>query len=178
MLINMVHSSRMFVAIFFALGLMSKPQVITLPFVLLLWDYWPPQRLSFNPNPRVNVAPQGTIPAKSLPALIWEKVPLLGLCLASAVLTLTAQSSGGATSSYGFALRLENALVSYAQYLGKAIWPSRLALFYPYPAKPYPLFEVCGALLFCWRSRPWLSSLVNGAISRWDGFGSWERWCR
>jgi Tfp pilus assembly protein PilF len=63
------------------------------------------------------------------------------------VLTVRAQSAGGATSSYGLVLRLENAVVSYAQYLGKAIWPSRLALFYPYPSKPYPLFEILGALL-------------------------------
>ena len=149
------------VAALFALGLMSKPQVITVPFVLLLWDYWPLQRLqpqTKGPALAKTGLERGTqdsrklaasdgIPVRSLSALIWEKVPLLGLCLVSALLTLTAQSSGGATSSYGFILRLENALVSYAQYLGKAIWPSRLALFYPYPAKPYPLFEVLGALL-------------------------------
>ena len=155
------------VAACFALGLMSKPQVITLPFVLLLWDYWPLQRLAFRSSPfalrrnrsgeafderrRPNSGeePSGEkrIANSEWRWLLWEKVPLLGLCIASAVITLTAQSSGGATSSYGFILRLENALVSYAQYLGKAIWPSRLALFYPYPAKPYPLLEVFGALL-------------------------------
>jgi len=154
------------VAALFALGLMSKPQVITLPFVLLLWDYWPLQRVAFRSSlfalrrnnsgqvdeRRRSDSGEGPSGEKRIPNGEWrwlllEKVPLLGLCLVSAVLTLNAQSSGGATSSYGFALRLENALVSYAQYLGKAIWPSRLALFYPYPAKPYPLFEVLGALL-------------------------------
>ena len=152
------------VAALFALGLMSKPQVITLPFVLLLWDYWPLQRLAFRSSlfalrqnksgdeqRRANVENQP--PGEKRIAntdwrwLLLEKVPLLGLCIASAVLTVRAQSAGGATSSYGLVLRLENAVVSYAQYLGKAIWPSRLALFYPYPAKPYPLVEVLGALL-------------------------------
>ena len=163
------------VAALFALGLMSKPQVITLPFVLLLWDYWPLQRLrsevkgpalakreenrrSLDSLRSLGMTERGTpdlgklatpegIPVRSLSELIWEKVPLLGLCVASAVLTVRAQSAGGATSSYGLVLRLENAVVSYAQYLGKAIWPSRLALFYPYPAKPYPLFEILAALL-------------------------------
>ena len=132
------------VAALFALGLMSKPQVITLPFVLLLWDYWPLRRFAFATNVRDDSAVAG-IPTRSLSALIWEKVPLLGLCVASAVLTLNAQSSGGATSSYGFLLRFENAVVSYGEYLGKAVWPSRLALFYPYPARPYPSLEVLGA---------------------------------
>ena len=168
-------SRYLVVASLFALGLMSKPQAITLPFVLLLWDYWPLQRFSAQvqgptlakeeENSRsldsfrsLGMAERGThrsetavtadgMPVRSFSALIWEKVPLLGLCIASAVLTLSAQSSGGATSNYRLGLRLENALVSYAQYLGKAIWPSRLALFYPYPAKPYPLFQVVGALL-------------------------------
>jgi Flp pilus assembly protein TadD len=163
------------VAGLFALGLMSKPQVITLPFVLLLWDYWPLERFSFEAKgpalakeedksrsldsrrslgmtergtPAVDgIATTAAIPTRSLSALIWEKVPLLALCVASAVLTLNAQSSGGATSSYGHILRLENALVSYVQYLGKAIWPAHLALFYPYPIKLYPLWQVFGAAL-------------------------------
>jgi Flp pilus assembly protein TadD len=77
--------------------------------------------------------------------LLLEKLPLLALSAASAVLTVNAQAGGGATSYYGHVLRLENALVSYARYLGKAFWPSRLALFYPYPLKPYPLWQLCGA---------------------------------
>jgi len=150
-------SRYLVVAALFALGLMSKPQVITLPFVLLLWDYWPLGRVAIRSSPfalrRTSAdeisGEQRTAKGeeRSFRWLVLEKVPLLGLCIASAVITLTAQSSGGATSSYRFFLRLENALVSYAQYLEKAIWPWRLALFYPYPAKPYPLFDVAGALL-------------------------------
>jgi tetratricopeptide (TPR) repeat protein len=79
--------------------------------------------------------------------LIWEKVPLFALCVGSGVLTLNAQSAGGATSGYAAGLRLANALVSYVRYLGKAIWPSRLALFYPYPLRPYPVWQVLGAAL-------------------------------
>jgi protein O-mannosyl-transferase len=140
-------SRYLVVAVLFALGLMSKPQVITLPFVLLLWDYWPLERLSFGAKARAeDVASAATaIPPRSLSALLLEKVPLLALSAASAVLTVNAQAGGGATSYYGHVLRLENALVSYARYLGKAFWPSRLALFYPYPLNPYPLLQVCGA---------------------------------
>ena len=136
------------VAALFALGLMSKPQVITLPFVLLLWDYWPLQRFAFSAKLRAgDPEAADTIPKKSVSVLVWEKVPLLALCIASAVLTLTAQSSGGATSNYRTALRLENALISYVRYLGKAIWPAGLTAFYPYPHRPYPLVEIFGALV-------------------------------
>jgi tetratricopeptide (TPR) repeat protein len=141
----------------FALGLMSKPQVITLPFILLLWDYWPLERVAFRSSlfaVRQNGSSEKSgekriakSQERSLQWLILEKVPLLGLCIGSAIVTLTAQSSGGATSDYGFALRLENALISYVQYLAKAIWPTRLTLFYPYPTKLYPPFEVFGAFI-------------------------------
>ncbi len=155
------------VALLFACGLMSKPQVITLPFVLLLWDYWPLERIAFRSSPfalRQNLSseisgeqvrtnrqelPSGEkrIAKSELRVLIWEKVPLLSLCGASAWLTLRAQAAGGATSTYAPSLRLENALISYARYVGKAFWPSHLALFYPYPLKPYSLWQVSLAVL-------------------------------
>jgi tetratricopeptide (TPR) repeat protein len=138
------------VAALFALGLMSKPQVITLPFVLLLWDYWPLGRLAVatkGPALAKTGLERGTQPTANSEWrwLLLEKLPLLALCAASAVFTVNAQAGGGATSYYGFALRLENALISYARYLGKAFWPSGLALFYPYPLKPYPAWQVGGA---------------------------------
>jgi protein O-mannosyl-transferase len=155
----------LFVVLLFALGLMSKPQVITFPFVLLLWDYWPLGRLALRHSPfafrqRSDANSSGEeqlAKSEEQPSgqkrrangewrfLLLEKLPLLGLCLISAVFTLNAQAAGGATSAYSFGLRLENAIVSYARYLGKAVWPSRLALFYPYPLKPYPLAEVAAA---------------------------------
>jgi hypothetical protein len=117
------------VALLFALGLMSKPQIITLPFVLLLWDYWPLRRMfahSAGTPPRTQV-----IPAKSFSWLVLEKLPLLVLAAASAVITLHAQRE--ATTPYPFSVRLANALVAYAWYVAKAFWPSHLALLYPHP---------------------------------------------
>ncbi len=136
------------VAVLFAMGLMSKPQVITLPFVLLLWDYWPLQRFSFaDDEPPVPMGAEPAIPRKPLSYLIWEKVPLLGLCAASAVLTMRAQQAGGATSSYALSIRLENAIVSYARYLENAFWPLRLSVFYPYPGNSLKAWQVGGAFL-------------------------------
>jgi tetratricopeptide (TPR) repeat protein len=135
------------VAALVALGLMSKPQVITAPFVLLLWDYWPLQRLGFRLKQTGADHTTGAMSLRSPAFLILEKIPLLALCLVSATFTLQAQSTGGATSSYGHMLRMTNAIVSYARYLGKAVWPSHLALFYPYPLQPYPLWQVGGDLL-------------------------------
>lgn len=135
------------VALLFALGLMSKPQVITLPCVLLLWDYWPLRRFSFGSDPAPDSATAREIPTRSLSGLIWEKVPLFVLCGMSAILTIRAQSGGGATSGFARGLRLENAIISYVRYLGKAFWPSRLALFYPFPLIYYKIWEIVGAAL-------------------------------
>src|SRR5581483_6340368 len=137
------------VAALFAIGLMAKPQVITLPFVLLLWDYWPLGRLALRSSPFAHsdrlTSGEQRIANNAWRQLLLEKVPLLGLCLMSAVLTFNAQAAGGATSYYSFRFRLANAIVSYARYLGKAVWPSHLALFYPYPLYPYKLMEVFAA---------------------------------
>lgn len=108
------------VTLCFVFGLMSKPIIITLPFILLLLDYWPLKRPSTTPAARVR--------------LILEKLPLFALSAASAVITLIAQRAGGAIRfEHPFSIRLLNAVVSYARYLGKALWPARLAAFYPYP---------------------------------------------
>ncbi len=116
------------VAILFACGLMAKPMVITLPFVLLLLDYWPLGRAKGSP---VGIG----VPQASWGKLIWEKVPLLALSGASAVITMTVQRAGGSIRSatqFSLGVRLENALVAYGMYLWKAIWPLRLAPFYPH----------------------------------------------
>ncbi|HEX8818136.1 MAG TPA: tetratricopeptide repeat protein [Terriglobales bacterium] len=113
------------VAVLFSMGLMSKPMVITLPFVLLLMDYWPLERME---SGRPNRGCQWR--------LVAEKIPLLMLSAASAILTLGAQQSGGAmrsTMKISLGVRLENALVAYVTYIGKMLWPARLALFYPHP---------------------------------------------
>lgn len=141
------------VALLFALGLMSKPQVITLPFVLLLWDYWPLQRM-FAGTRMPSLGPAtGTveIPPRKLSWLVLEKLPLLLLSAASAVITMTAQQAGGAINplnSYSLSIRIENAVVSYARYIGKAIWPARLSAFYPYPAGSLSIWQVLASALF------------------------------
>jgi len=111
------------VAGMFALGLLSKPQIITLPFVLLLWDYWPLGRF-------------GERAKLEWRALVLEKIPLFVMALVSAVITVKAQKAGGAIHSailYPFSLRLENAIVAFARYIGKAFWPTSLSPLYPHP---------------------------------------------
>ncbi len=138
------------VAVLFALGLMAKPQVITLPFVLLLWDYWPLRR--FASGAKVPALPKRGL-GRDTPAwlkfsqLLWEKVPLLALAGISAALTMAAQRADGTKTSYSLSLRVEYAIVSYVQYLGKAVWPARLSPFYPHPDY-VPLWQAACAALF------------------------------
>jgi protein O-mannosyl-transferase len=137
----------MLVAILFILGLMAKPQVITFPFVLLLWDYWPLRRM-FAVEERPGSKPAAGIPAKNISFLLKEKVPLFVICAASAAITVTAQHAGGAMKEvfqHPFFVRAGNAILSYARYLEKAFWPSRLAVFYPYPEGSLPLSQVLAA---------------------------------
>ncbi len=121
------------VALLFVLGLMAKPQVITLPCVLLLWDYWPLRRMFASAADASPSAELATIPPKSFSWLVLEKLPLFAIAAAGSSITMYAQRTGGARNWAPRFLRLENAIVSYARYIGKALWPSRLALFYPYP---------------------------------------------
>ena len=132
------------VAAAYALGLMAKPQVITLPFVLLLWDYWPLQRM-YPPAGETREAPP-----KPTSWLILEKLPLLVLTVASGIVTYIAQYEGGTMSGphwQPFAVRLENAIVAYARYLGKAVWPSKLAMLYPHPGSSLRLWQVLASLV-------------------------------
>jgi tetratricopeptide (TPR) repeat protein len=115
----------------FVLGLMAKPMLVTLPLVLLLVDCWPLGR--WQPW-RSGEPPTETVPLRRL---IAEKLPLLTLSAASAVITWVAQESGGTAPSIDrlpAGARVGNALVSYVAYLGMSIWPSGLAYFYPHPA--------------------------------------------
>ena len=125
----------------FALALMSKPMVITLPFALLLLDYWPLGRMfrsgssSAEPTSEARTTDVGLSP-QSFWQLCREKLPLFAMSAASAMITMAAQKTAGAVSSdlaRPLGLRLENAAVSYVLYLAKAFWPSRLAVLYPYP---------------------------------------------
>jgi len=138
------------VACCFALGLLCKPQVITLPFLLCLLDYWPLCRIG--PPAMAGPAVQGgNVPRLSSGWLVLEKLPLLLLSAASAVVTMKAQKAGGAVqtfSQYSLLLRLETAVISYVGYLGKAFWPSKLVALYPHPTRLYPAWQVgAGAIV-------------------------------
>lgn len=125
-------------ALTFALGLMAKPMVITLPFVLLALDYWPLGRMNlFCSAEDRGGAVRLSVPVEPLGHLVLEKLPLLALSSASAVITVFAQKRGNAIrSDYSRAAMLQNAVLSYARYIGKAIWPWHLAVFYPYGSSP------------------------------------------
>jgi len=129
----------------FVLGLMSKPMVVTFPFVLLLMDYWPLARLrysDFNPSAESTE----NFASRPFARLILEKLPLFALSAGSAVITIIAQRTDYAIrGEYSFPERAANAIVSYARYLGKAVWPSHLAVIYPFPFKGLPTWEVVGA---------------------------------
>ena len=112
--------------LFFACGLMSKPMVVTLPFVLLLLDFWPLRR--FTPT--------------TCPRLFVEKIPFFALTLASCLLTLFAQKNAlWSSASLSFQFRFANALMSYVRYISKVFCPTKLALIYPYPHS-WPLIGV------------------------------------
>jgi tetratricopeptide (TPR) repeat protein len=130
--------------VFFALGLMSKPMLVTLPFVLLLLDYWPLGRL-----------PRG------LAALVKEKIPFFILAVASSVVTFLVQRTGGAVSSWTevpLGARVGNAFISYVRYLGKIFWPRGLSPLYPHPGY-WLWWQIAGAVVL-------LAAITAGVIWR------------
>ncbi len=135
------------VASLFTLGLMAKPQIVTLPFVLLLWDYWPLRRM-FAADEASASASSAVIPPRSVSWLALEKLPLLALSAASAFITMRAQEYGGGINpDVALSNRLGNAIVSYARYLGKAFWPVRLAPMYPLPGNSLRTWQVLASLI-------------------------------
>ena len=159
--------------VFFGLGLMSKPMLVTAPFLLLLLDYWPLARFALRvdatklafgdgskPGPRskrVHNAPQPSLPTSDRGAarsadflgLLGEKAPFFVLSLISSVITYVVQQKGGAVSaSLTLGQRMGNAMVSYMRYIIKMLWPVDLSVLYPHPGD-WPLWEVAaaGALL-------------------------------
>ncbi|MGE5204024.1 MAG: tetratricopeptide repeat protein, partial [Chlamydiota bacterium] len=131
----------MVVAAMFALGLMAKPMVITLPCVLLLWDYWPLRRMASSRQ-------QGS-GQRTFAWLVWEKLPLFALSAASALITMRAQAKGGAVRSvreFPLTERLGNALLAYGRYVLHAFWPLDLSPMYP--AKAWPAWQIGLSTLF------------------------------
>jgi tetratricopeptide (TPR) repeat protein len=125
-------SRYLIVAALYALGLMAKPQIITLPCVLFLWDYWPLQRMFAGKRDSIDdTKPAAICPARPFWWLIVEKLPLLAIAAGSAIATLHVQH--GARMALPRLLRAGNAILSYGLYLRNALWPTRLALLYPHP---------------------------------------------
>ena len=132
------------VALLYALGLMAKPQIITFPFVLLLWDYWPLQRISLAGRADTELA---KVPQRTFSQLVIEKLPLFAITAASAIITVNAQRAGHAFRVYPLTVRLENAVVAYASYVKKAFWPVDLAPMYPHPGNAIARWQVWAALV-------------------------------
>ena len=167
------------VMLFLALGLMSKPMLVTLPFVLVLLDYWPLGRFDQERSrEKIEAAlSKATLPDKGpsgkkrtaikqvqtkekvstaadrpslIIGLLWEKIPLFVLIIASSIITFLVQQRWGAVrtvENLPFSHRVANAFVSYIAYIEKMIWPGSLAVFYPYP-KEWPAWQIFGAVAF------------------------------
>jgi len=149
------------VFLLYLLALMSKPQVIIFPFLLLLWDYWPLRRCAAQLSPGAAPEREGT-PRFSALWLLLEKAPLFLLSVASAVVTVIAERSAHAlrtSSDFSLANRIETALTSYVRYVGMAVWPSKLAVLYPHPTVLFPAWQVVAAVLVL---------LVVTAIAVWQ----------
>jgi Flp pilus assembly protein TadD len=140
----------------FSLGLMAKPMLVTLPFVLLLLDYWPLNR--FQPRATTGSVVDQPLGFRSFgddksPILkaVMEKVPLFVISLLSSLVTVIAQQKAGAVSTLEivpFKLRIANGLVSFVAYMGKMIWPLDLAVFYPHPGSELQIWKPVAAGLF------------------------------
>jgi protein O-mannosyl-transferase len=150
----------------FALGLLAKPQIVILPFVLLLWDYWPLQRLRADLH-RADDA--YAVPRQSLRFLVFEKLPLVVLAAADCVVTIFAERSAKAVRSItevSMSQRLANVPISYVRYIGKLFLPYHLAPLYPRSASALPKWQVFAAtallllisgFVWKWRSRRYLA---------------------
>ena len=152
---------------FFALGLMCKPMLVTLPFVLLLLDWWPLRRISKVEFSVSNLEQRETarFGSVSYKRMLLEKVPFFTLAALSSVITFLVQR-GKMSEPVTLAIQLENAVVSYCRYLGKLIWPEGLAVFYPHPGFwPAGAWLGCGLILIILsgvafalrKSRPWFA---------------------
>jgi protein O-mannosyl-transferase len=146
---------------FFALGLLAKSMLVTLPVVLLILDYWPLRRFTSPRDPGETLARRGL-------RLAREKIPFFALAAAVSMVTFIAQRATGAVLALEYrplSLRIQNAAISYVTYLVKTVWPTNLAVFYPYP-ETIPAWRFVGAAVALlaltalawalWKRRPYL----------------------
>src|SRR4029453_8407771 len=149
----------------FALCLLSKSTLVTLPCIMLLLDFWPLGRWRIGQS-----LPESSLPiqSRSAMAVVVEKLPLIAMSAFASFMTMRMQSQGHAITEMAdlpLGVRIANACVSYERYIAKFLWPSHLAVFYPYPPS-WPAWQVIGSLLLLlgvtlvclWRARqqPWL----------------------
>ena len=135
----------------FVCGLLAKPMLVTLPFVLLLFDYWPLGRIRSGGRYPIKVA-QGNLYGAPMPTghLVWEKIPFFVLAAASSIVTFLAQAEGRAIQSLDaipLQARIFNAVFSYLRYMAKALWPNDLAVFYPHPGNTLGSWVVLASAL-------------------------------
>ena len=138
------------VIVLFALGLMAKPMLVTLPFMLLLLDFWPLERFQLQRSFLLNSQKPTESTIKKNYRIILEKIPFFILVSGSCIITFFAQKSQGAVkpiAALPLMYRIENAVVSYTSYVIKAIWPHKLAIFYPHPGTTLSLWQIVGAAL-------------------------------
>lgn len=154
--------------VLFAFGLMCKPMLVTWPFVMLLLDFWPLQRVSGvrrGVSGEENLTPATARLAPTLRRLVVEKLPFCALVAASCCITILAQArshSLAQTDQVPVEFRVANAAISFASYLGKMLWPVDLAVFYPFPTElPWERALYCALLIVAitvfilWRSKVW-----------------------
>lgn len=147
----------------FILGLMSKPMLVTLPLVMLMLDFWPLGRYRYEER-----EPELREVLTRIKKLIIEKIPFFTCSLLSCLITIYSFGNTGAIRRHdftSFVMCLENAAIAYVKYIGKTIWPQKLAIIYPFPLS-IPLWEVIGSLLILliisvaslrvWRRHPYL----------------------
>jgi len=132
------------VVLFFVLGLMSKPMLVTLPFVLLMLDFWPLGRLGLIRDTRNEVTGQHTDERPNIFRLVLEKVPFFALAVGSSIVTFIVQERGGAVKlleMYSIQTRIINAFVAYMEYIVNMVWPVKLAVLYPHPGNSLPIWK-------------------------------------
>jgi tetratricopeptide (TPR) repeat protein len=140
----------LFVFFFLCLGLMAKPMLVTWPFLLLLLDFWPLNRLHLSTSSTRQVESITGFDFKIFFKLILEKIPLFIPVIFSSIITFMAQQSRGAVNSLTslpLDIRINNALVSWISYVIKTVWPAHLTVFYPHPGNMLPIWQGAGAAL-------------------------------
>ncbi len=136
----------------FALGLLAKPMLVTLPFVLLLLDYWPLERIG-GPDFAQGATPgrqrtEDTSQKVSAVRLIAEKIPFIALSIVSSVITFLAQLSAVAhIDALALKDRIANVFLSYVRYIGKMFWPQNLAVLYPFDISKFPFWQIACCVL-------------------------------